>query len=109
MSKFFEALEKAEQEGTLQRQTRLLQVTPTDGVHQNPTVQRQAPSLALQPTLEPSLKTSRSKSGSEKSRRDDPCDSRIGDSILLVYPSNARGEGCCQCCSPAGGFYRQAL
>jgi len=66
MSKFFEALEKAEQEGTIQRQTRLLQVTPTDGVHQNPTVQRQAPSLALQPTLEPNLKTSRSKSGRKR-------------------------------------------
>jgi HlyD family secretion protein len=63
MSKFFEALEKAEQEGTLQRQRWLLQATPTEGVHQNPTVQRQALSLAVQPTLEPSPKTSRSKSG----------------------------------------------
>ena len=61
MSKFFEALEKAEQEGTLQRQTRLLQAAPRDGVHQNPTVQRQASSLPLPPTLEPSLKTSRSR------------------------------------------------
>ena len=109
MSKFFEALEKAEQEGTLQRQTRLLQDTPTDGVHQNSTVQRQAPSLALQPTLEPSPKTSRSKSGVKRAAVTDPCGSRIGDGILLVYPSNARGEGCCQCGGQAGGFHRQAL
>ena len=66
MSRFFEALEKAEQEGTLQGQTRLLQAAPTDGGPQNPTVQRLAPAQALQPTLEPSLKTSRSKSGRKR-------------------------------------------
>jgi len=63
MSKFFDALERAEQEGTLRRQTRLWQDTPTADVHQNPTVQRQEPPLALPPTPEPGPKTSSNKSG----------------------------------------------
>jgi HlyD family secretion protein len=64
MSKFFTALEKAEQEGTLKRQIgKLWQETPTEGEIQIPTARRQEPSVVRQPTPEPRPKTPRSKIG----------------------------------------------
>jgi HlyD family secretion protein len=63
MSKFFEALEKAEKEGTLQRQTaRVWQDTPPEGELQIPTAQHQEPALVLPPPG-PGAQTSRSRTG----------------------------------------------
>jgi HlyD family secretion protein len=64
MSKFFEALEKAEKEGTLQRQTEgVWQAATPERVPQHPTTPHQEPRLVRQPTLEPRAPTSRSMTG----------------------------------------------
>ncbi len=64
MSKFFEALEKAEKEGTLQRQTeRVWQDTAPEGESQISTARRQEPPLIRQPTPAPRPKTARSTTG----------------------------------------------